>query len=296
MQIFSQLLSLTQLIGTIALTIGNFDGVHLGHQLILETLNSVADHTIVITYNNHPREILGQQTIPLIYTNEHKMRLLEQYGVDIVFSLDFTKEFSQQSAEEFLSSLKQLIPFNFIILGDDARIGKKQSGTPEAIDIVAKTLNFNYQYITRLRHNDNIISSTTIRQLISEGNIDQASSLLGRRYSIQGNVIHGAHRGKELGFPTANIDVSKLCLPPLGVYEVTLIDGDQQYHAIANLGRAPTIYNDKAACLEVHIPNTNVDLYDHNVEVVFHRFIRPEKRFSSLEELKQQINLDISSI
>jgi len=267
-----------------ALTIGNFDGVHLGHQRILERLKQLSKKPTVFTFSNHPSEILRETSKPLLSTIEHKIALLKKFGVETIIE-PFTEEFSKQTPEEFLSKLD----FSHLVLGHDAAFGHKREGQKEELQRLSRKMGFSLEYIEPVHYQDRAISSSYIRSVIEKGDFLTASHLLSRPYSIQGRVIRGAGRG--FLYPTANIDVSTLCLPPLGVYSVRL--NDQM--GIANLGVAPT-FGERQKLLEVHLLDFDGNLYDQMVEIVFLRFIRVERKFASKEALAIQIKEDIECL
>lgn len=280
------------------LTIGNFDGMHKGHLTVLQETKTLARSKncplTVLTFENHPSEVLRPaQQISLICTPIHKLKLLEAAGTDTLILLPFTKELSQHTAEVFLNLVHISLPFTHLVLGHDATLGKDRQGDRQQILVTAATLGFAVKYLDPFTINGTVVSSSLIRRLIQQGQLDQVTELLGRKYSIYGPVIRGASKGKGIGFPTANLDVSQLCLPPFGVYAVQLIHQGKTHHAIANLGVAPTIRNDQKPILEVHLLGIELDLYGQIIEVFFHNFIRPEIQFSSIEMLKKQIADDI---
>ena len=280
------------------LTIGNFDGVHRGHASVLQHVVEVAKkenkHSVVITFANHPSEVLRvTQPTLLLCTLDHKIKLLKEAHIDCVVLITFTKELSEQTAEEFLKTVRHAIPYHTLLLGSDAHIGKNREGDKTRISTLAKSMGFSVTYFPDLNHEGQRISSSRVRQCIEQGRLKDAEMLLGRPYSICGPVLKGHGRGAPLGFPTANISVDKLCLPPLGVYAVTLWDEGKPHDAVANLGNAPTVHQERAPLLEVHLFDQHIDLYGHIVDVQFKTFIRPEKRFDTLETLKAQIAQDI---
>jgi riboflavin kinase / FMN adenylyltransferase len=284
----------------IFLTIGNFDGLHLGHQAVLEHVIQKAKQqqtlTSVLTFSNHPSTILSPMNpIPLLCSTEHKIQLLEQASIDLVILLPFTKEFSEQAPDIFLRKVKQSLPFQTLILGSDAHIGKNREGNQSTLKALAQTLGFTLEYFPDFTKNDRRISSSLIREQIQKGQLKQAEFFLGRPYSIYGSVLTGNGRGASLGFPTANLAVEGLCLPPFGVYAVSLLLNDQTFRGIANLGLAPTVRPEGDPILEVHLFNRQIDLYGKMVDVRFHEFIRPEKRFQDVEDLRKQIAQDILS-
>lgn len=202
----------------VALTIGNFDGVHTGHQVVLRRLMQAAKESgqkcVVITFTNHPGEILRKDFIPQhLCTMAHKMLLMEKSGIDILIAIPFTKELSQQSAEEFLRSVYSVIPFSRIILGHDASFGKNKDGDREKVKEVAADLGSEAEYLEPFMLSNTVVSSTVIRSLILKGDLKEASRFLGRPYSIYSKV-------KAVKNGNAMIDTNKLCLPPPGIYSV----------------------------------------------------------------------------
>lgn len=280
------------------LSIGNFDGVHIGHQKVLERIKEVAQkhaaQSCVVTFSNHPSTIL--RPFPptlLLCTLEHKIELLRSAGIDLLILLQFTKELSEQTAEQFLRKLQSAVPFNRLILGSDATIGKNREGDRAQVSSIASPLRFNVEYVEDLTIDFKRVSSSQIRTLIQQGNFSEAEKFLGRPFSVYAKVIRGYNKGASLGFPTVNIPVEGLCLPPLGVYSVFLRHGLQTYPGIANLGVAPTLRQAANPLLEVHLFNQTVNLYDEFVDVRFQTYIRPEQKFESIEDLKAQIAKDI---
>lgn len=283
----------------VVLTIGNFDGMHLGHQAIVKRVKSLAlsNHgtAAVISFDNHPSQVLSPKTpVKSLCTLQHKLSLLEKFGVDILLLLTFNKNLSSQNAETFLQDLKKTIPFIYLILGNDAVFGKKREGTPKKIHLLSKKLNFQVEYLEKRSFDNSNISSTLIRQYIRKGSLKTAEKFLGRKYSIKSTIIKGQGKGKSIGFPTANIDLSNLCLPPLGVYAIYLLHKGTFMPGIANLGLAPTLKNTTLPTLEIHLFNKKINLYQCEVEVFLESFIREEKKFDSIEDLKTQITKDIS--
>ncbi len=283
------------------LTIGNFDGVHVGHTHLLSTLAAQASQaelqSAVYTFSNHPSQVLSPKNPkPLIVSPLHKQRLLERSGVDIVWLETFTKEFSQASAEEFLLKTRELIPFKKLLLGYDTALGRDRAGNIEEITRLGAIHGFALENLEPICLEDEPVSSSRIREALDKGDLAQVKILLGRDYSVLAPVGHGSGLGKRLGFPTANIPVDGLCLPPRGVYHVELVLGTTSHKGIANLGVAPTIGEKHTPVLEVHLPGVDKDLYGKEVEVIFHHFHRPEIRFSSKEQLAAQIRKDVASL
>jgi riboflavin kinase/FMN adenylyltransferase len=281
------------------LTIGMFDGMHLGHTMLLAAVKqhaeSLSAKQTLITFSNHPSSILRPEHIILpLCTVEHRLHLIKQAGIDSVVLLPFTKAFAEQSAELFLQTLCTHFSIVSLILGSDATLGKNRAGDREAVKRLAEALQFSVKYLEDCTVDGERVSSSKIRDLICKGELESASRLLGRKYSIYSSVIRGDGRGRTLGFPTANIQVQGLCLPPRGVYAATCRYQGKDYSAVANLGIAPTVKDLANPLLEVHILDNVLDLYEQQVEVFLNRYIRPEKRFDSLESLKAQIAHDIN--
>lgn len=279
------------------LTIGNFDGMHLGHQSVVNHVKAVAKEksalSSVLTFSNHPAGVIYHSRISLLCTIEHKIKLFEKLGIDHLIIIPFTQEIAEQSAKTFLRTVKESLNFDRLILGNDARIGKNKEGNQEAVRTIANELNFQVDYLPDLSLDGVRISSSRIRDYIQSGQFLLAQEMLGRPFSIYAPITAGAGRGSQIGFPTANIAVDNLCLPPLGVYAVTLKYLGKEYFGVANLGQAPTLRSDHKTIFEVHVFNHSSNLYGENVEVIFNEFLRPEQRFSDVEELKEQIRKDI---
>lgn len=282
----------------VVLSIGNFDGMHLGHKAVLEAAKKVAEEKneklAVITFSNHPSEVLRpHDKTALICTPEQRIRLLEQSGVDFLLLLQFTKEFSEQSPEAFLNKIYATIPFSDLVLGHDATLGKNREGDKDRVITHMKQHGVNVHYVEPLQIEGVVVSSSKIRKLIQSGELTAAEKLLGRKYSIYASVVKGKGVGSPLGYPTANIAVEGLCLPPLGVYAVKLFYEGKSFQGVANLGVAPTVRKDSTPILEVHLYDDQLDLYGKMIEVQFYSFLRAEQRFPNLDALKQQISRDV---
>jgi riboflavin kinase / FMN adenylyltransferase len=283
----------------LALTIGNFDGVHIGHQSILErTVQEASSRkglAAVLTFENHPIEVLRPSVVvPRLCSLQHRLRLMEAHRVDLVILLRFTKEFAEQTAEEFLCKLCSHCRLAYLILGEDAVLGRDRLGDQAKVQELAKSLHFDLDYLNPQSIDGMVVSSSLIRNCIVSGKLDLVEKLLSRKYSIYQSIIKGQGLGKTLGFPTLNVEVNGLCLPPQGVYAVKLSYGDQLFDGIANLGQAPTIRTDQKILLEVNLFNFHSTIPTGAfVEVFFYGFIREEKQFESTVKLQEQISNDI---
>lgn len=290
----------------LALAIGMFDGVHLGHQEVISfTKQRSIDHgkeakCAAFTFDKHPASIFRPESTPdLIYPLSKRIKCLEETGIDYVFVIDFNPELCQLSAREFISTLTQTLPnLKEICVGRDFGFGHRREGNIDLLKDFAPEFNFQAHEVPAFQLDNQNISSTLIRSHIKNGALDKASELIGRPLTISGEVIKGKQLGKTIGFPTANMDVEGLCLPPFGVYSGTCFigkDKNQPLPALMNIGIRPTV-DDIAAnhspAVEVHIPNFNNDIYGENLEFTYQDFIRPEMKFNSLEELKSQITKD----
>ncbi len=280
-----------------ALIVGNFDGFHLGHRYLVRTLKRRAKErglrTMVVTFCPHPLKVLAPRLFLCELSNaEEKIELLEREGIDYLCFIRFDREFSQMSAKEFLEEvIHRRLSCRYLLVGYDWRFGYRREGEIELAREMGERLRFEVELARPFKIDEHIVSSTLVRRLLSEGRLDEAQTYLGRRYWIRRKVVKGDGRGSKLGFPTANLkDTEDLCLKE-GVYAVLV---DDSLPAVANFGYRPT-FDGKRKVLEVHIPNFSADLRGKKIKVEFLKFLREEKKFSSLEELKEQIEKDIHS-
>ncbi len=282
-----------------SLAIGFFDGVHLGHQQIFKNLIESSPISYIITFQQHPFNVLNPDLPPtkLISTHAQKINLIKKYAnPNYLYTLKFSKILSNMTYIQFFHWIRQYIPFKKLILGYDSSFGKNRKGSLSELIKLSKKLSFEIENIPALTINNQIISSTYIRYLIRIGNLSLAKKFLGRTYSILGKVSKGKQRATQyFKIPTANLyNINELELPPLGVYAVTVKYKKSSYQGIANLGLSPTFQKDQNKLkLEVHIFNLSKNIYDEKIEVFFHFLLRKEKTFNSIKELKHQINLDI---
>jgi riboflavin kinase / FMN adenylyltransferase len=292
MQVFRHLpnQASNQVCEPLALAIGNFDGIHLGHQALLQASIDAASRAgktaAVMTFEPHPREFFAPQNAPARLCNlREKLEFFQAAGIQKVFVCAFNKRFATLSAQDFLSILREKLNANTILVGDDFKFGTKRAGNINDF----KAADFDLISMPRVDFNAERVSSTRVRDALFSGNLALAAQLLGRNYSISGKVVHGAKRGRELGFPTANVHIKHERPALTGVYAVKL----QGLNAVANLGVRPTISGVPKLLLEVHVLDFNGDLYGKHVHVEFLHKIREEQKFESLEALKAQIAADI---
>lgn len=281
-------------------TIGTFDGVHLGHQKILKRIRDLADEiggeTVLITFWPHPRLVLypNEHNLRLLSTFEEKAKLLREFGIDHLLTIPFTKEFSELSSEEFIQQiLIHTIKTRKLVIGYDHRFGKNREGGFDYLKENIHLYGFDLEEISR-EDVDNVgVSSTKIRKALEEGNIHIANEYLGREYDLNGIIIKGQQLGRSIGFPTANIHVThdyKL-IPCDGAYAVTANVEGEEYKGMLNIGIRPTV-NGNSQTIEVHLFDFEGDLYDKRICVRLKSYLRPEIKFSGLEALQEQLKKD----
>lgn len=287
-----------------ALSIGNFDGVHLGHQNILARLISKAAElnlpSVVMIFEPQPREFFAKKSGNLTASNvparlmrlRDKLKYLEKSGVDFVLCVRFSEKFARLSADEFIQDLlvKQL-KVRYLSVGDDFRFGAKRSGDYHTLQAAGKTYHFTVEESHTHSFEQDRISSSLIRELLQKDELELVKTLLGKPYSIAGRVAHGNKLGRTIGFPTANIMLNRLVVPIHGVYAVQVETKTGVFQGIANVGNRPTI-NGTKPLLEVHIFDFNRSIYGEAIEVSFIKKLRNEVKFADFEALKQQIQQD----
>lgn len=281
-----------------SVALGNFDGVHLGHQKILkstvETAHAKSRPALVYTFDPHPRVVLNRvPEVPRITTFGEKAAFLEYLGVDVLVLAEFTLEFAAQSPEDFVRNiLVEELGAAHLFVGEDYRFGKGRAGTPEILKAMAPEMDFAVHVVPAVMVGDEKVSSSRIRELLRQGDIGEANSLLGREFTLEGKVIHGHHRGKSIGFPTANMKLDAKIHPPEGVYGGYCRVGSEIHPAVMNIGRNPT-FQDRRESYEVHILDFDRDIYGEIIKVYLVERLRREITFKSVDELKAQISRDV---
>lgn len=282
-------------------SIGNFDGVHIGHRCLIETLTEISEKkkmkSIVFTFAENPKNILTGGEVKYLTGTEDKMRFLSEFGAENIYFADFS-ELCGLTPEEFTENiLVKKFNADTVVCGFDFRFGKGRSGNAEGLKELLGKHGTDCVIVAPVFYEGNPVSSTVIRKLIGEGDAEGAEKLLGRPYSFKLPVIHGRQIGRSLGFPTINqVFPEYRIVPSYGVYAVICEHNGIEYMGIANIGIRPTVSKneDRPVC-ETHLFNFNGNLYDHTVSVKLKKKLRQEIRFSSLEELKEQINKDIKT-
>jgi len=283
-------------------TIGNFDGVHKGHQALLAQVIEMAEEiggtSVAMTFEPHPLRALGISSPPLITRHDQKLELIERSGIDVLLCLPFDETFASISAHGFIQEvLVNKIGMKGIIIGADYSFGKGREGNIGLLRSEGKRLGYKTvvsEWICDSETRSERISSTRIREIVMEGRVELAMKYLGRHYQIRGKVITGRKRGgKQLGFPTANIKLHDELCPKLGVYAVTVETIHGNFPGVANIGFSPT-FGDQMFTIEVHILDFDKDIYDTRIRVNMVARLRDEKKFSNIDELSRQIKEDVN--
>ena len=284
----------------VCLAIGFFDGVHLGHQQIIrQTLADARQHdavALVLTFDRHPNTVVAPARVPpLIYSLSRKLSAIETLGPDAVLLIHFDEKFSRQTGEAFIHDLvRTLGRIHSLCVGANFVFGYKRGGDVELLKRMGAELKFTVHGLAAVALDGQAVSSTRIREAISQGNLDAASQMLGRAYSLAGQVIKGDGIGEKLGFPTANLEVAGLALPPTGVYLVQAQLNGKRCRGLLNLGYRPTLQNPVPELrVEAHLLEFSDDLYGQELELTFIEKVREEKKFGSLDELRKQIACDV---
>jgi riboflavin kinase/FMN adenylyltransferase len=287
----------------VCLAIGFFDGVHLGHQQIIrQTIADARQHdalALVLTFDRHPNTIVAPGRVPpLIYSLPQKLRVIESLGVDTLLLIPFDKQFSRQTGEEFIWRLaREIGQIQSLCVGADFVFGHRRSGNVPLLKQLGGEMGFTVHGLAAVSLDGQIVSSTRIREFIRDGDLDNVSQMIGRPYAISGRVIKGQRLGQQLGFPTANLDVAGLALPPKGVYAGHVNVDGKAYRAAFNIGLRPTVSSESQVLhAEVHLLNFDGNLYNRELEVEIGDKLREEKKFTSKAELREQIALDVEAI
>ncbi len=280
------------------LTIGVFDGVHRGHRYLLERLNQRARErgllSGVVTFTPHPQSLLQPQgKVHMLSDVKSRIKSLRGQGIDLIAVLSFTPELAQLSARDFVAMLKKYLKMRILMIGPDFALGKGRKGDIKSLRLLGQEMSFDVEVVSFFSIGGEIVSSTTIRRALAEGDTDRVGNLLGRHFSLAGHVIAASKRGRTLGFPTANLDISpEQALPKNGVYATITQIGDRQYASVTNIGTRPT-FGESERVVETHIGDYKGNLNGTELEVSFIQRLRGEEIFPSPQELKEQISKDI---
>lgn len=280
------------------LTIGVFDGVHLGHKYLLSALVEQARLkdliSGVVTFKQHPQRLLKpQSSLPFLTNLPQKIKLLKDEGVEAIITLSFTLELAQTGAHQFVSLLQKYLRMRGLVLGPDFSLGRNKEGNVAVLRALGQSMNFSLTVVPEITTNEEVVSSTAIRNTLSRGNMRKVHDMLGRYFSLEGRVISGTGRGVELGFPTANLDIDpERALPADGIYATWTYIENQRYQSVTNIGKRPT-FGENEQTVEVYILNFQGNLYRHELKIDIIKRLRREQRFNTIEELKKQIEEDI---
>lgn len=287
------------------LTIGTYDGVHAGHQAIIQKINEIArsihGESIVLTFDPHPRIVLNKdkEHLKLISTIDEKIELLESFGLDNLVVTPFSKSFASTAAEDYVRDvLVHYFQPAVIVIGYDHKFGKGRSGNIDLLRALGPQYNFKVEEISAQTIHEISVSSTKVRNAISEGDIKEANTLLAHSFSLEGDVVHGDQIGRTLGFPTANIHIEdpyKL-IPPVGVYAVWVELGSNRYMGALSISYRPTLKADGELRVEVFILDFDEDIYGENLKLILVDFVRKDETFESMEDLIVQMHKDVDQV
>lgn len=299
MNILTSIPDLARVPGPVHLAIGVFDGVHLGHKTVIEhALNDArkaGGTAVVVTFDPHPARVLRPDRAPRLLTSTpHKVRLLRALGISHLLVIRFDAAFAAASPEEFILSLHAACkPLVEICVGHEWAFGRNRTGNLELMQKLGDRLGFKEIGVPAVAVEGQVVSSTLIRGLVEAGDLKTASKFLGREYTILGTVVEGDHLGTKLGFPTANLRTHNEQFPPNGVYAVEALHRNRTYQGVVNIGVRPTVKTqDSPKLLELHLFDFHKDIYGEDVEVIFRKYLRTERKFDSLDDLKSQIAKD----
>lgn len=300
MNIFRDLTSLPERIAYPVVALGNFDGVHIGHQMIFRRVAEIARQkkgtALAFTFHPHPLKVLRPDTAPLLLTTfGKKMNLLQQSGIDLVLCARFNHKLAALQPQEFVKKfLVEGLQAKEVVVGFDYAFGRAREGTIPYLKKMGQEFQFKVHVIEQVKIDGQGVSSSHVRQLLEEGRVENAAVFLGRPYSLLSPVVHGYKTGRSIGFPTANLDTSRVQIPATGVYAVKVQLQDQTFDGVANIGYNPT-FNREHLSVEVHIFDFEQQIYGRHIKLSFIGRIRGEKNFDSADVLVEQIKHDIET-
>ena len=302
LKILRHIPELAQVHGPVVLAIGVFDGVHLGHRAVIERAlsdaRSINGSAVIVTFDPHPIRVLRPKVAPRLLTSTpHKQRLIAQLGAEHLLIIPFDRSFADLPADHFIRLLDGAChPLREICVGHQWSFGKGRSGNLESLKILGDELGFEEVGVPAVEIDRQIVSSTLIRGAVERGDLARAERFLGRPYSVLGTVVEGDHLGKKLGFPTANLSTHNEQFPPDGVYVVDALYQGSALRGVVNIGVRPTIETaDGSRTLEVHLLDFSKEIYGEDLELTFRQLLRAERKFVSLEALREQIARDIAA-
>jgi riboflavin kinase/FMN adenylyltransferase len=284
------------------MTLGVFDGVHIGHQKILrETVTwarAQEGESVVVTFDRHPKSVITHKHPPMLTSLRHRLILLDGLGVDVCVVLKFDEAMAAMPAEDFVREIMHdWLKVRGIVWGFDCRFGRGARGDLRLVEALAPAYNFKVCSVEPVILDGVVVKSTLIREAIMRGDLGTAARMLGRPFSLLGTVVHGDHRGRRLGFPTANLDLHHEVRPPQGIYSSRVVLGGKLYKALTCIGIRPTFETGAhREVVETHLLDFNADLYGKDIEVRFCRWLREERKFPSVDALIEQMNRDKAQV
>lgn len=281
------------------MSLGKFDGIHRGHELLMEHLSAKKEEglsAVIFTFDIPPRKNVSNVEAKVLTTNEEKMHIFEQIGVDYLVECPFTEEIMCMEPEDFIEKMVRQLHVKCFVVGEDFHFGHNRRGDYKMLQSLAETYGYEVLVIEKMKEDARDISSTFVREEVAAGNIEKANHLLGYRYFVKGKVLHGNHiGGSKLGVPTINqIPPEEKLLPPFGVYVTEVFIGEQKYRGITNVGCKPTIEGKNPVGVETHLLDFAEDVYGKVVTVEFLSRVREERKFASIGKLKEQLQNDIA--
>lgn len=281
-----------------AVTLGKFDGLHRGHDLLMQTVLEYSSKydlaSVAFTFDIPPRNKVEEIVANVLTTNDEKQYIFEKRGIDYLIECPFTTEVMSMEPKDFIAWISNALHVKYVVVGDDFRFGHKRAGDYHTLQQYETEYGYKTIVIDKLKDSNRDISSTYVREKIADGNIKKANELLGYKYFIKSEILHGRKLGRTLGIPTINMILpeNKL-LPPNGVYVTEVLVDGKTYMGVTNIGYKPTVSDSKVVGVETYIDNFDQDVYGEKIVVSFIQFIRPEQKFDSIEELKAQMQSDI---
>lgn len=281
-----------------AVTLGKFDGLHRGHDLLMQTVLEYSNMhnlaSVAFTFDMPPRNRVEEIVANVLTTNEEKQYIFEKRGIDYLIECPFTTEVMAMEPKDFIAWISKSLQMKYVVVGDDFRFGHKRAGDYHTLQQYEETYGYKTIVIDKLKDSNRDISSTYVREKIADGNIRKANQLLGYKYFIKSEIIHGRKLGRRIGIPTINmiLPANKL-LPPNGVYVTEVMVDNKLYMGVTNVGCKPTVSEEHIVGVETYIDGFDQDIYGEKIVVSFIDFIRPEQKFASVEELKAQMESDI---
>jgi riboflavin kinase/FMN adenylyltransferase len=278
------------------ITIGTFDGVHKGHEIVFNQLkNNLNLIPIVITFNKSPKEIINDDPIQSIYEVGTKKKLIKNLGVKEIISIDFDDSIKSLKANEFVSLLKEYLKLKVLVIGEDTTIGKDKIGKKNGLSDLLLKFDANLKLIEIKESNKKKISSSKIKKEILNGNFKEVNENLSNKYFIEGDIVEGKKLGRKLGYPTANLNFSKeIVVPKDGIYKTISVLRDKSYNSITSIGNNPT-FNEELKTVETYIINFNKNIYNQKLKIVFMDFFREQIKFDNEEDLIIQMNKDLKN-